>query len=370
MKIALVLGSLDVGGTETQVCRLAIELRRAGHDARVLVLTEGGPLSSVLSEANVPYETFGYGGIRFRNAERKLRPWVVLGELGKIIGMYRSIRRFGPDVIHAFLYWAYVIALPIAAAARVPVRLSGRRGLTRPRGDSAIYRSLEQFSNKFAHAITANADAVVEDVIVHEGVEGQRLHVIRNGVDVPETSADVRKEPPVGMIIANLIDYKGHLDLVDALALLADPPRIRAVGAGAQRTAIERRLKEKGLEDRLILEGRKPKASALWLEAQFGVLASHEEGFPNAVLEAMAAGVPMVATAVGGVPELLEDGITGFIVPAREPKAMADAILQLMTDAELRSEVGAAARRQAERYSWPECVKHHIALYENLGAPG
>lgn len=368
MKIALVVGSLDLGGTETQVCRLAVELRRAGHDARVMVLTETGPLAATLEEEGVPFEAFGYGGIRFRNANRKLRPWVVLGELGKIVKMYRSLRRFRPQVCHAFLYWAYVIALPIAAVAGVPVRLSGRRGLTRPRADSPIYRGLERFSNRFAAAITANADAVVEDVVVHEGVDRKRIHVIRNGVDIPKEVADVEREPAVGMIVANLIGYKGHADLVRALAKIDRPPTIRALGEGAERAAITSLLAEHGLRDVLILEGSVPKASQRWVEAQFGVLASHEEGFPNAVLEAMAAGVPMVATSVGGVPELIDDGVTGSIVPAKDPDAMSEAIARLASDPQLRKKMGTAARQEAERYSWPRCVDAHLELYRSLGA--
>lgn len=362
------IGSLDVGGTETQVCRLAVELSTLGHEVLVFVLTDGGPLKEILDSHGVPWKALGYGGIRFRNADRKLRPWVVLGELAKIRDLYVAFRGFRPDVCHAFLYWAYVIALPIAAAARVPVRVSGRRGLTRPRGGSRLYRSMESFSNRFAHAITANADAVTEDVIEHEGVARSRIRVIRNGVDIPEHAAPVDEEPAVGLIVANLIAYKGHGDLISAMSMMTNPPKIRVIGQGLQREFLESEIERAGLTGTLILEGHRQNASSEWTKVQFGVLASHEEGFPNALLEGMAAGVPMVATRVGGVPELLEDGVTGIIVPAQDPREMASAISRLVEDKDLRLKLGTAARASAMRYSWEMCVDEHVSLYKEIAS--
>lgn len=366
MKIAFVIGSLEVGGTETQVCRLAAELQRRGHQVMVLVLTGTGPLASQLESEGVEWKPVGYEGLRFRNEEGKFRPWVVISELAKFRHLINAFRDLRPDVCHAFLYWAYVIALPLAWVTRVPVRLSGRRGLTRPRGHNIFYRSLEGISNLFAHRITANAEAVAADVVLNESVKRSKIVVIPNGVDIPPLASDAGLDPPVGLMVANLIGYKGHLDLVNALSLLDRPPVIRLIGEGPERNSIQSQIEAKGLAHVLILEGHAPNAARLWTTVQFGVLTSHEEGLPNAVLEAMAAGVPMVATRVGGVPDLLENGTNGFLVSPGNAAELSDAISKIATDSELRTKLGEAAREKALKYSWSACTDRHLDLYEQI----
>lgn len=374
MRIAFVIGTLDIGGTETQMCRLARELTAEGHEVEVLVLAGRGPLAEVLEAAGIAWRGFGYLGLRFRDDLGRFRPWVVLSEFRKFFEefrkffeMWREFRRFKPDVCHAFLFAAYVIALPCAALARVPVRVGGRRGVSRPYAGSLILRALERLSDRCAHAIAANSRAVAQDVIVHEGVAPAKICVIHNGVDVPPATVPVEHQPATGLIVANLIYYKGHADLVSALALLEDPPTIRAVGEGPERPALEAKIAECGLDGVLRLEGTVPDASRLYLEVQFGLLASHEEGFPNAILEAMAAGVPVVATAVGGVPEMVEHEVTGLLVPPRRPAALAEAIARIASDPRLRVRLGREARERARRdFSWERCRESHLALYREL----
>jgi len=364
VRVDLVIGSLRVGGTETQVVRLAREMSARGHDVRVLVLGGSGPLAADLEECGVPFEVFGYEGLTFHDGRGRWRPWAVLGALGRVARLWRALRRHRPDVCHAFLFWCYVLALPGAALARVPVRVSGRRGLTRPYGPRSWTAWLERGSNRFATAIVANAHAVARDVVTHERVDPNRVHVIHNGVDVPASCADVARQPPVGIMVANLIAYKGHRDLLQALAQLEDPPVVRMIGAGPEHEELVAEAAALGIASVARFEGHRPDASACFLDVQFAVLASHEEGFPNAVLEAMAAGVPVVATRVGGVPEIVDDGATGILVPPHDPRRLADAIATLARDPALRQRLGDAGRERIRRFGWAECVAAHERLYE------
>ncbi len=275
-----------------------------------------------------------------------------------------------PDVCHAFLYWAYVLVLPVAALARVPVRVSGRRGLGRqpPRG-RRLFDLLERAVNRVTHLVVCNADAVADESARADHVPRSKIRVIPNGIDLPAEPADVEREPPVGVMVANLIAYKGHADLLRALGSMAEPPRIRLLGDGPERPALERLAAELDLEDTVAFEGFHPCPEEVVAVSQFAVLTSHEEGFPNAVLEAMAAGLPVVATAVGGVPELVDEA-TGILVPPRSPEALAATIEKVVADPDLRRTLGDAARARVEAFSWPRCVDAHVALYRRAGAHG
>jgi glycosyltransferase involved in cell wall biosynthesis len=366
VKLALVVGTLRVGGTEVQACRLAAQLSDAGHEVTVLVLGESGPLATTLRRSGIPFAVFSYTGLLARNrrGRRRLR----VRDLAKLYAFARALHALKPDVCHAFLYWSYVFAMPVAAIARTPVRVSARRGITRA-GDSSVRARLERASNRFAHVIVANSCAVASDVVSHERVSPSRVVVIPNGVDVPAKRAELRREPAVGLMVANLIEYKGHADVVSALTMIDDPPVIRMIGEGPERGALQRQIRVAKLESVAVLQGAICDAAELFVDVQFALLASHEEGFPNAVLEAMAAGLPVVATRVGGVSEVIEDGVHGLLVPPRTPAALAAAIERVALDPTLRCRLGRAARERARDYSWDRCTRSHEHLYQGLPGP-
>jgi glycosyltransferase involved in cell wall biosynthesis len=164
-------------------------------------------------------------------------------------------------------------------------------------------------------------------------------------------------------VVASLRAVKGHLDLLAALATLADPPRVCLVGDGPDRAAILAAVDRLGLAGVVELAGHRPDARTVLPGYQFAVLPSHHEGLPNAVLEAMAAGLPVVATAVGAVPDVVADGVTGFVVPPRAPEALAAAIGRLAGDPALRTRFGTAARVRAGDFTVASCVDDHEATY-------
>lgn len=365
MRIVLAIGSLDVGGTESQLVRLATELHARGHDVTVLLITRGdGPLSAPLRDAGVPIWDIGLEGLLARTPSGRIRPVATLRLWFAWWRLVIALRRRRPDVVHAFLFWSYALVLPAAWLARVPVRVSGRRNMGTEKLVRPLYPWLERIADRCATHIVANSDAVVE-VVRSAGVPGWKLHVVRNGIDLRTSAEDVGAQPPQGVMIANLIAYKGHLDLVDALARLDDPPRVDCYGDGPERGRLEARIREHGLEEVVRLKGRRPGAADAYGSAQFAVLTSHEEGLPNAILEAMATGLPVVATAVGGVPELVRDGETGLLVPPRDPGALAKTLARIADDPALRVRMGRAARDAVAGLSWARCVEAHERLYRH-----
>ena len=177
----------------------------------------------------------------------------------------------------------------------------------------------------------------------------------------------------IGVVVANLIPYKGHRDLIDALALAAPklPPSWQVLCVGADndlRPELETLAAAKGLAGNLRFLGQRFDVDRLLEAADFGVLPSRaNEGFSNAILESMRAGLPMIVTDVGGNAEAVVDGETGIVVPPADPAALAAALLRVAQDPALRRKLGEAGReRVATQFTLDACVAKYRALYDEL----
>jgi glycosyltransferase involved in cell wall biosynthesis len=165
-----------------------------------------------------------------------------------------------------------------------------------------------------------------------------------------------------------LSQEKGQANLLGATAQLVrmgdlPPFRVVIVGDGPERDALSRQAETFGISDKVVFAGFQRDMAPYFAMAHILALPSHSEGSPNVVLEAMSAGLPIAATNVGGVPEILEDGKTGLLVPARDPVAMAAAIRQLMTDAELSRRLGASAQAEARSAYTLESYRHKLVRF-------
>lgn len=363
--ILFVIGTLDIGGTERQLVRLATRLDRRRFRPVVCCLTSDGPLRAPLEAAGVPVEVVGFRGLTiFRH------PVAVCRQLAQLTG---AMRRHRPVIVHSFLFWAYILGTFAARAARVPFILTSRRGLDHAKARKPHYLALERLANRLTDLVVANSQAVAAHAVYAEGLPPSKVRVIYNGVD----PAEFPPRPPqtVGSVVqigclANLIAYKGHLDLVEAAATVcAARPAVRVLlaGEGPMRKAIATRIRSLGLESRVTLDGLVPDGPAWLRTLDAFVLPSREEGFPNALLEAMATGLPTVATDVGGVPEVLTDRVTGRLVPPQDPAALAAALNDLLADPGGAACLGAAAReRVLARFTLDQTVAALEALYTSV----
>ena len=228
-------------------------------------------------------------------------------------------------------------------------------------------------------AILGNSQRVVQELIAEGGCPPSRVALIYNGIDAsafaterPPIEARKDARPLVLITVANLIPYKGHSDLVAALGELdRSLPRPWSLVCVGRDDGIGARLKQQarafGIEQNVKLLGARADIAALLAAADIGILASHEEGFANSILEGMAAGLPMVVTDVGGNAEAVIDGLTGLVVPPRDPSALGAAILKLALDGDLRRTMGDAGRERVEKYfSIDRCVANYARLYAGL----
>jgi len=261
--------------------------------------------------------------------------------------------------------YANSFALPAAALAGTAVRIGSRRELNPDK--SAAQISLQRQAYRFAHAVVANSRAA-STILQHEGVPASRIEVIANGIDAHRFAARASYRPiSTVLTVANLRAEKAHEVLLQAAAtLLGTHPHLRFLiaGDGPRRTTLQALADALGISDRVVFLGHQEDIPSLLAQADAFVLPSRSEAFPNGAIEAMAAGLPVVASAVGGLLDLIEPGRTGLLVPPDDVRALTEAIGGLVSAPARAAALGAAARDEVvRRYSFERMVRSFEDLY-------
>ena len=376
--ILFVALSLERGGTENHLVALLPRLRAKGWPVSIYCIATRGELAENVAQSGVevispPLE----GGSRFNGPAKVLR----LGLTSLKLLFLMVWRR--PPIVHFFLPGPYLIGAPLALLTLRPIRIMSRRNLNHYLSKRPLAARFELGLHRWMTAILGNSASIVNELIREEKCAPDKVGLIRNGVDIaayeaPSDRGALRQNLGldqstfVGVIVANLNPYKGHADLVRALgsiaAQLPKPWVVLCAGRDdGAKAGIEALIAQHGLSDNIKLLGPRSDVPRLLAAADIGLLCSHEEGFSNAIVESMAAGLPMVVTAVGGNPEAIRHETDGLVVPARDPKALAAAILALALDPIRRQTMGSAASERARNlFSIEACVNAYDRLYLGL----
>lgn len=372
LRVTFLIGSLDVGGAEQQMVRLINNLDRTRFQPSVLCLYRGGPLEARL-DPSVPVAGVQLDRVRHRGVRSK-----ALLAVRILWTITRGLRRQRPDVLHAFMPTAYVLGAVAARVLRVRVVIASRRALVSFHiYPYARWRMLARLANRLIDLHLCNSEAVRRYAIEREGLDPARTAVVYNGLDLGPLDRTVSlpegwTRPGAVMVacVANLIDYKNHRMLLAAFATAAGrEPRLRLVllGDGPERARLEAQARDLGIDDRVVFAGLVADAARYLPGFDLAVLSSDEEGFPNAVMEALAGEVPVVATSVGGVVELIDDGVEGILVPKGDAPAMAAGIVRLAADPDLRRRMGAAGRaRIGRQFAVSAMVESTQRTYQRL----
>ncbi len=371
--LLIVTLSLDVGGTEKHIALIAPELKRRGFDVVIYCMRAPGATADTVRRSGV--EVLSAGASGSGGVSQAIR---------SVTGLARLIARLQPGVVHFFLPGPYLLGAPVAILKRAPVLIMSRRGINNHQAKLPGIRLAEMRLHRRMTAVLANSRRVVADLL-GEGCARDRIGLIYNGTDLatfatPVDRARVRADldVPAGALllvkVANLIPYKGHSDLLKALALAAPRLARPVVVALAGRDdgigdALQDEARTLGVLEQVRFLGLRRDVPDILKAADVGLLVSHEEGFSNAVIEGMAAGLPMLVTDVGGNAEAVIDGECGLVVPPHAPDRLAEALIRLAADDNLRASMGTAGRERAERhYALTSCVDRYEALYLGLAA--
>lgn len=366
--------SLGLGGAERQLTLLAKHMPRDRFDLTFVVLGGATPLADEIRRSGRTVLTLGTP----RRAGLSL-PMLAAHGLKAVVN-YASVSRRGRyDIVDAWLYHGYWLAGVTRPVGRVPFLIAGRRSLSAFKERwNPLWRLIDEIARRRTDRYVANSQAVSDDVQRRERIDPSRIRVIRNGVEIPDL-ADVRSKararallgvPDDALVVGCVGSFKRGKGQVSLLRSMPEVVRqvdrafLVIAGDGPERASAERTAAELGVE-RVRFLGNVPDARALYPAFDVLVSASEAEGLPNVVLEAAAAGRPIVATDAGGTREIIEDGVSGVLVAVGDEAALARGVVQLLLDPALGARLGLAAREHAAAaFGIDRLIAETAALYE------
>lgn len=359
-RILFVVTLAETGGAQTYVASLLAPL---ADRFDVAVAAHGdGPLRVAAREA----------GVRFVPLRQVRRPLSLWRDALGLLELVALLRREHPHIVHVNSAKAGALGRLAAWLVRVPIRIYTVHGWAfRAHGGpaSVLYRWAERFLRPLTTVTVCVADSERRAGLAAHTCDERTTVVIRNGVDPAgfQTRGD-RSGRPRLVTVGRLQAPKDAVTLVRALAALRGRPfEAVLVGDGPDRPAVEEEVRRLELESAVELLGERDEVPQLLGSADVFVLSSHSEGLPISILEAMAAGLPVVASNVGGVPEVVVDGDTGLLVPPGDPQSLAAAIERLLEDPVLCRRLGEAGRiRVAEHFSLAAVHQAHLELYRRV----
>ncbi|HEB76091.1 MAG TPA: glycosyltransferase [Nitrospirae bacterium] len=363
LRICYVIGQLGRGGAERQLYELVRGINREVFSPVVVSLSSGG----------VWGEAFRRLGIDVIELPRRKNM-----ELSRLFGLIRLLRAVKPDIVHTYLYSANSYGRIAAVLTGVPVIIASERSLPETGKDK---KRCQVFTDRilaaFSHGIVCNSRKAAETLVERYSFDPKKVFTVHNGIDADEFSrqaggSGMRGGLRVVGTVGRLHPSKNYRMFLDAAGIVlerADSVRVRfvIVGDGESRAELESYARDTGVADKVHFAGERSDVPALLKGMDVFVMTSRYEGLSNAIMEAMLAGLPVVATDVGGNGELVVDGETGFLCPPDDAGTVAERILYLLGNEEEAAQMGARGRERVMRdFSVERMVRATEEIYRRL----
>lgn len=354
--IEVIYGPLQ-GGSETLAFNLCKQWRARGVPVRLCCLYGGkGPMTRLYEEAGVPYDLLELEPLSYYQRWRRLVAY---------------LRHHRPAALHVHHFGFLVNVLPAAYTV-------GCRNIVYT--EHSIFRIMQKtwmrwsvpWGARLVRKMTCVSQTLTAFFRDGMGIPADRITTVYNGVDTEvftprDGRAEAVAEPVIGAV-GRLVEEKDYPNLLRAIARLKSyghPFRLRIAGDGILRAQLEALVRDLAVGDRVEFMGGCNDVAGFMKSIDIYVLSSRHEGLPIALMEAMASALPIVSTSVGGVAELIRDGVNGLLVPRHDPRALADALASLLQDARLRRRLGDAACREARaRFSIGATAERYAELLD------
>lgn len=361
-----IVEDLQIGGLEKIIATIVLGLDKEKYQTVVWCLTSGGEIAEELIDKGIT--------VRILGMDSYYNPL-------KIIGLSSLIKKNSVNIVHTHGYFASTFGRLASIVARTPVVITHIH--TTYYGFKRRNILIERFLSLFTDKIVCVSQAVHKFVVEVEGINQKKTCLIYNGVgtsplfedhrdaDINRKSFGFEKNDFVVIIVASLTPHKGHHVLIDAVRIALERHenlRLLIVGDGPLRDKLEAYVKELQLSSKMVFAGRRKDSTLLLKLADLFVLPSTErEGLGMALLEAMAEGLPVIGSNVGGIPEVIEDTVNGFLVAPGDSYGLAAAIEKLATDKVMRNRMGTMGRTIYKRKFTLEKMNQNIeALYDGI----
>jgi len=359
--VQLITRSDNIGGAQMHVLDLSISLQQLGHEVTVLVGGDG-QFSELLQKK----------GITCVSISRLVRSIQPLDDYRAIIEIRSVIRRINPDIIATHSSKAGWLGRIVGKSLGIPTVFTAHgwafaEGV--PRLQRSIYIVAEKLAARLASRIVTVSKHDLKLALQYKVTTPEQLIAIHNGIpDLPNLEADPSQNPPRLVMVARFEPQKDHHTLIQALANLRDYSwQLDLIGDGPLRPDMEQMVVDLGLEKHVRFLGECSNVPLLLKDAQIFVLISNWEGLPISILEAMRAGMPVIASDVGGVCEMIEDGVNGYLIPRGDSQLLAKRMMELITNADLRIQFGLKGRnRFVKDFTSNHMNDQILLLYETL----
>jgi glycosyltransferase involved in cell wall biosynthesis len=362
-RVAYVAHAFMMGGAEEMVLNLVRYLPER-FEPVIVCINQAGPMGEEIRKTGVEFHVLGLDpGVR--------HPW-------HIVDLNRRLQAIAPDIVHTFLLTASLYGRFAAMLAGVPIVIGTEVNIYEQKQRHHIL--VERWLMRHTDRVIVSARSVRDFYIAQVGADPAKVDVIYNAVDWSQLQTSVSRqdlraqvgvpdEVPLAGIIARLTEQKAHTYLFDAMASYPGlaTMHLLVVGDGALRTSLESRVAQLGLHRRVHFLGARRDLGNLLAAVDLFVMPSLWEGLPLAMVLAMGAGLPVVATAVAGIPEVVQDGASGLLVPPADAPALGAALARLVADAGLRRSLGErAAAFVRPRFGADGYLASVTTLYDRL----
>lgn len=364
IKILHIIDSLNIGGTEKQCVEIVKGTRGGKYDVRLVTLNKEGALCRELHESHIPFIELKISGGFYHPKS--------------IIQIFKLALFMRKEKIHIVQTYGFYSTLPgviAAKIARVPVVIAAKRDMNELISRPKIVA--EKILWIFCDRIVVNAKKIQDYLTTKEDVPREKISVIYNGVDLRVIGSNIKsinykkKSNIVGMIARFRWpkDYKTFLDAAVIVLKTKMDVRFLLIGSGPLEADTKEYAEKLGIQDNVIFCGRKTGEELYNILKSFtiSVLSTASEGIPNVLLESMAFGIPIISNPVGGIPELVEDGVSGCFFENERSDMLSEKIIYLLDNIKVAREMGMTGRRRIEQYfSYTVMMNRYTKLYDDL----
>lgn len=364
LRILYVIDSLNIGGTERQCVETVKRMNDSKYNIQLVTLDKNGGLLQEAMDAHILLTEFKISGAFYQPRS-----------LIQIIKLALFMKKNKFHIVQTYGFYSTIPGVIAAKIARVPIVIAGKRDMSEL--ISRFQVKVEKMLWRLCDKIVVNANGIRNYLIEKDGIQKEKIVTIHNGVDLEQfgsksENVDNQLMPNIVGMVANFRPQKDHSVFLEAAEIVLkrkNDVKFYLIGSGVFEEEMKEYAKQLCIQNSVDFYGKKTAKELHSIMKRFAisVLASTNEGTPNVILEAMALGKPVIANPSGGVPELVEDEVTGYLFPYKRADLLAEKIICLLDNINVAKEMGRNGRKKVERlFNYTVMMSRYEKLYEEL----